>query len=87
MRFDIIRTTFTFLSITGTGRHTYFPFLRSFLTVVTCKDYECSYGYEYRSDYHSITCKDGCDDDQCCDKGGCAFPQWCTIPTYASFTG
>ena len=52
-------------------------------TVVKCKDYQCSYGYEYKSGYDSITCKDDCDDYQCCDKGGCPFRKRCTITTYA----
>ena len=51
-------------------------------TVVKCKDYECSYGYEYKSGYDSITCKDDCDDYQCCDKGGCVFRKRCTITAY-----
>ena len=53
------------------------------MAVTACEDYECSYGYEYRSDYDSITCKGDCDDKQCCDKGGCAFRKRCTIAIYA----
>ena len=38
--------------------------------VNSCKYYDCSYGYERKRGYRRITCKDECDDDQCCDKGG-----------------
>ena len=62
---------------------TYIANSLSSTTVVKCKDYECSYGHEYKSGYDSITCTDDCDDYQCCDKGGCAFPKGCTIETYA----
>ena len=41
--------------------------------VNSCKYYDCSYGYERKRDYRRITCKDECDDDQCCDKGGCSL--------------
>ena len=41
--------------------------------VNSCKYYDCSYGYERKRDYRRITCKDECDDDQCCDKSGCSL--------------
>ena len=41
--------------------------------VNSCKYYDCSYGYERKRDYRRITCKDKCDDDQCCNKGGCSL--------------
>ena len=52
--------------------------------VDTCKDYECPDGYDRKDDYDTITCKDDCDDDQCCDRGGCAVLKPCTVvATYA----
>ena len=50
--------------------------------VVTCEDYACSDGYEYKDDYGSITCTDDCDDDQCCELGGYGVSERCTITTY-----
>ena len=40
------------------------------LTDNTCKDYRCSRGYEHKNDYEDITCRDDCDNDECCNKGG-----------------
>ena len=54
-------------------------------TVVKCKDYECSYGHEYKSGYDSITCTDDCDDYQCCDKGGCSLFKPFMIPAYTLY--
>ena len=53
--------------------------------VVKCKDYECSSGYEYKSGYDSITCKDDCDDYQCCDRGGCSPFKSFMIPAYTLY--
>ena len=53
--------------------------------VVTCGDYACSDGYEYKDDYGSITCTDDCDDDQCCDLGGFVLSGRCTITTYVLY--
>ena len=53
------------------------------MAVVTCEDYICSDGYEYKDNYGSVTCTGDCDDDQCCDLGGFSLSRRCTITTYA----
>ena len=36
---------------------------------VYCKEYTCSYGYQYKNGYDDILCDDECDDSRCCDEG------------------
>ena len=36
---------------------------------VYCKEYTCSYGYQYKNGYEGILCDDECDDSRCCDEG------------------
>ena len=36
---------------------------------VYCKEYTCSYGYQYKNGYEGILCDDKCDDSRCCDEG------------------
>ena len=87
MRFNTICITFTLESHTGTRHSCLIDIANStsFTTVVNCDDYKCSDGYEYKNDYDRITCKNDCDDDQCCNKGEWALPKWCIIPAYALY--
>ena len=79
---------FSHESLTGTTRTYLGDIANSLLStaaVVACGDYACSDGYEYKDSYSNITCTDNCDDDQCCDLGGCGLSKRYMVPTYVLY--
>ena len=57
----------------------------SFTAVNTCEGYKCPDGYELKDDNYKITCTDVCDDEECCQLGGCVVPKQYTIAIHVLY--